>query len=196
MNVSINHTTKTESDFSSIIEAIRSGKHTSLFNVGDILEIGGVGHVIIGIDVEEGFDHSMTIQRYDHVYDHVFSERGFNRYETSDIRAYLNGEYMEEFPAEFVEAVQPVTIDGMKDKDRFFLLRSDDVDLDNSKYPYYHDRKNRTKYDENGYATWWWFRDPNTGGSYSVRYCYADGIVVNYIAHYGDRGLSPACILA
>lgn len=196
MNVSVKLGTKLDMSFSSILEAIRSGNHTALFNVGDLIEINSIGHVIIGIDVEEGFPHSMTIQRYDHVYDHVFSENGSNRYETSDIRKYLNGDYGDQFPAEFVNAVQPVSLDGMKEKDRFFLLRSDDVDLETSKYPYYHDRKNRTKYDEDGFATWWWFRDPDTGHSYGVRGCGGDGYVPTTFATTGARGLSPACILA
>jgi hypothetical protein len=53
----------------------------------------------------------------------------------------------------------------------------------------------RIKY-YNGNPQWWGLRDPNTGNSYVVRGCNLDGTVYyGNNAYYGDRGLSPACIL-
>jgi hypothetical protein len=197
LTVSVKHSVVTTNCFSDIVKAIRSGEHTKLFEVGDIINVGGIGHVIIGMDVEEGFNHSMTIQRHDKIEYRAFAESGYNDYVNSDARKYLNGDYMKNLPEEFVKAIQPVEIDDIKEKDYFFLLKSDDVDIADTKYPYYHSRSNRTKYDEDGFAAPWWFRDPGTGGSCSVRYCYVDGGI-----NYGGgatttlRGLSPACILA
>ena len=193
MKVTIKRTT--ERTMSEIVDLVRSGKHVEEFQVGDLIDVGGITHAIIGIDVEEGLDHSMTVQRIDHVYDHVFSFKD-NRYETSEIRRYLNEEYAEDLPVEFVEAIKPIKIDGMNGEERFFLLSSKDVDLEKSKYPFYHKRENRIKFDEDGFATWWWFRDPTTGYSYNVRYCGTDGSVNNFYAYYGERGLSPACVIA
>ena len=194
MKVTIKRTT--ERTMSEIVDLVRSGKHVEEFQVGDLIDVGGITHAIIGIDVEEGLDHSMTVQRIDHVYDHVFSFKD-NRYETSEIRRYLNEEYAEDLPVEFVEAIKPIKIDGMNGEERFFLLSSKDVDLEKSKYPFYHKRENRIKFDEDGFATWWWFRDPRTGYSYGVRYCGYDGTVTNsYSAYNGERGLSPACVIA
>lgn len=194
MKVTIKRTT--ERTMSEIVDLVRSGKHVEEFQVGDLIDVGGITHAIIGIDVEEGLDHSMTVQRIDHVYDHVFSFKD-NRYETSEIRRYLNEEYAEDLPVEFVEAIKPIKIDGMNGEERFFLLSSKDVDLEKSKYPFYHKRENRIKFDEDGFATWWWFRDPGTGNSYYVRHCYTDGSVsYNHSAHNGERGLSPACVIA
>lgn len=193
MKVTIKRTT--ERTMSEIVDLVRSGKHVEEFQVGDLIDVGGITHAIIGIDVEEGLDHSMTVQRIDHVYDHVFSFKD-NRYETSEIRRYLNEEYAEDLPAEFVEAIKPIKIDGMNGEERFFLLCSKDVDLEKSKYPFYHKRENRIKYDEDGFATWWWFRDPLTGNSYLVRGCYGDGSVGYGNANTGERGLSPACVIA
>lgn len=195
MKVTIKRTT--ERTMSEIVDLVRSGKHVEEFQVGDLIDVGGITHAIIGIDVEEGLDHSMTVQRIDHVYDHVFSFKD-NRYETSEIRRYLNEEYAEDFPAEFVEAIKPIKIDGMNGEERFFLLSSKDVDLEKSKYPFYHKRENRIKFDEDGFATWWWFRDPYTGYSCYVRLCYTDGSVSasSYPAGNGGRGLSPACVIA
>ena len=194
MKVTIKRTT--ERTMSEIVDLVRSGKHVEEFQVGDLIDVGGITHAIIGIDVEEGLDHSMTVQRIDHVYDHVFSFKD-NRYETSEIRRYLNEEYAEDLPAEFVEAIKPIKIDGMNSEERFFLLSSKDVDLEKSKYPFYHKRENRIKYDEDGFATWWWFRDPYTGGSYYVRYCTTGGDVIGgNSASTGGRGLSPACVIA
>lgn len=193
MKVTIKRTT--ERTMSEIVDLVRSGKHVEEFQVGDLIDVGGITHAIIGIDVEEGLDHSMTVQRIDHVYDHVFSFKD-NRYETSEIRRYLNEEYAEDLPAEFAEAIKPIKIDGMNGEERFFLLSSKDVDLEKSKYPFYHKRENRIKFDEDGFATWWWFRDPRTGNSYYVRYCNAGGGVYSSNAYTGVRGLSPACVIA
>lgn len=194
MKVTIKRTT--ERTMSEIVDLVRSGKHVEEFQVGDLIDVGGITHAIIGIDVEEGLDHSMTVQRIDHVYDHVFSFKD-NRYETSEIRRYLNEEYAEDLPVEFVEAIKPIKIDGMNGEERFFLLSSKDVDLEKSKYPFYHKRENRIKFDEDGFATWWWFRDPYTGYSYNVRNCTNDGSVLySYTANLGERGLSPACVIA
>ena len=194
MKVTIKRTT--ERTMSEIVDLVRSGKHVEEFQVGDLIDVGGITHAIIGIDVEEGLDHSMTVQRIDHVYDHVFSFKD-NRYETSEIRRYLNEEYAEDLPAEFVEAIKPIKIDGMNGEERFFLLSSKDVDLEKSKYPFYHKRENRIKYDEDGFATWWWFRIPSAGYSCNVRICTTDGSVSTYdTAYYGERGLSPACVIA
>lgn len=189
----------TERTMSEIVAFVRSGKHVEEFQVGDLIDVGGITHAIIGIDIEEGFDHSMTVQRINYVYDHVFSFKD-NRYETSEIRRYLNEEYAEDLPAEFVEAIKPIKIDGMDGEERFFLLSSKDVDLEKSKYPFYHRCENRIKYDEDGFATWWWFRDPVIGHSHNVRRCYTDGYVSNGYyggsAYNGKRGLSPACVIA
>lgn len=185
----------TERAIADIVEAVRSGEHIKQFKVGDILEINGISHAIIGIDVEEGLDHSMTIQRIDHIYDRIFSYVN-NKYATSDIREFLNTGYAADLPAEFVDAIKPVKIDNMDGEELFFLLSSKDLDLETSKYPYYHDRRNRIKFDEDGFATWWWLRDPYPGTSHYVRGCSPDGAVGSYIAYHGDRGLAPACVIA
>ena len=52
----------------------------------------------------------------------------------------------------------------------------------------------RIKYDSTGAAAVWWLRDPNTGASYTPRYCGASGYVYNYSATY-TGGVAPACIL-
>lgn len=197
MKVSTKCVQKGEMEFEEVVRMIRSGEHLQHFHEGDIIEIGGVEHVIIGRDVEEGFTHSMTIQRHNKIYDRRFGE-GSNVYETSEIRAFLNGKYGEEFPEEFLKAVKPVTIDGMKTQDRFFLLSSDDLDPEKSKYPFYRKgRQSRTHYDEEGFAAWYWLRDPYTGSSSYVRNCYSYGAVNGYFGAYAsDRGLSPACVIA
>lgn len=186
---------KSDIEVGALVEEIRNGSHKEKYQVGDILVIGGIGHVIIGMDVEDGFPHSMTVQRHDKIKDYVFAESGRNDYNKSDVRAYLNGEYKEDLPVEFVEAIKPVQIDGMDGEDLFFLLSADDLDLEDSKYPFYHSRANRTHYDEDGFAAWWWLRDPYTGYSYIARYVYTTGnIYFSYAG--GSGGVAPACVIA
>lgn len=186
---------KSDIEVGALVEEIRNGSHKEKYQVGDILMIGDIAHVIIGMDVEEGFAHSMTVQRHDKIRDHVFAENGRNDYGKSDVRAYLNGEYKDELPEEFVEAVKPVQIDSMEGEDLFFLLSFDDLDLEDSKYPFYHSRANRTHYDEDGFAAWWWLRGPYTGNSYYARLVYTTGNILYYDANYSS-GVAPACIIA
>ena len=95
---------------------------------------------------------------------------------------------------EFLEAVSPVTIDGMKTEDRFFLLPSSDLDPETTKYPYYRKRENRIKIDREGYLTWWWLRDPHAGSSGDPRSVGPSGYV-GYNSAYASSGVAPACIL-
>lgn len=185
---------RAKSNFDLLTDLIVKGTHTHILDEGDIIEIAGIEHVIIGMDVEPGFVHSMTIQRRNRVDDHVFAFNGSADYETSDIRRYLNGAYMAEFPKEFLDTVSPVTIDGMKTEDRFFLLSSSDLDPETTKYPYYRKRENRIKIDRDGYLTWWWLRDPLTGYAYYPRGVYPSGYVYYGNASY-SYGVAPACIL-
>lgn len=190
----ITHVTK-EVSIAEIVEAIRSGKHVESYQVGDVLEIGGIRHAIIGIDAEEGLTHSMTVQRINKVYDRIFNDSYRATYEESEIRKYLNGDYANDLPAEFVEAVKPIKVDGMDGEERFFLLSSGELDPETTKYPYYQTKENRTKYDEDGYGTWWWLRDPSAGNSYVPRLCLTDGDIGNNNAHYA-YGVAPACVIA
>lgn len=186
---------KSEATVAQLVEEIRAGVHTNKYQVGDVLTIGGIAHVIIGMDVEESLSHSMTIQRHDHVKNHVFSENGRNDYSKSDVRTYLNGDYAEDLPEDFVAAVTPIKIDGMDGEEKFFLLSSEDLDLESSKYPYYHKRENRTHYDEDGFATWYWLRDPYAGYSYNARFVdTTGGIYANYASDSG--GVAPACVIS
>lgn len=187
---------KSEATVAQLVEEIRAGVHTDKYQVGDVLTIGGIAHVIIGMDVEEGLSHSMTIQRHDHVKDHVFSENGRNDYSKSDVRAYLNGDYAEDLPEDFVAVVTPIKIDGMDGEEKFFLLSSADLDLESSKYPYYHKCENRTRYNEDGFAAWWWLRDPVIGISYSARNVGTTGYIYNYYYALNSLGLAPVCVIS
>ena len=195
MIINIQSKTQVERDFAYLTDAIANGTHTQVFHEGDIIEIAGIEHVIIGMDVEPGFAHSMTIQRRNKVDDYVFAYNGRANYETSDIRSFLDGTYTTEFPEEFLEAVSPVTIDGMKTEDRFFLLSSSDLDPETTKYPYYRKRENRIKIDREGYLTWWWLRAPSTGSSNYPRSVFPSGFVNSYYSASSSSGVAPACIL-
>lgn len=195
MIINIQSKTQVERDFAYLTDAIANGAHTQVFHEGDIIEIAGIEHVIIGMDVEPGFAHSMTIQRRNKVDDYVFAYNGRANYETSDIRSFLDGTYTTEFPEEFLEAVSPVTIDGMKTEDRFFLLSSSDLDPETTKYPYYRKRENRIKIDREGYLTWWWLRDPDTGSATNPRIVNPSGSVYSGGSANYSNGVAPACIL-
>ena len=72
------------------------------------------------------------------------------------------------------------------------LLRVEDLRLNETKYEYYTNLNNHTKYNEDGEATWWWLQDISY--AYIPRICGTSG-AVHYNIASNAIGLAPACAI-
>lgn len=105
-----------------------------------------------------------------------------NVYEGSDIQKYLKWEYREQFPEEFLRRCG-----------EFNLLPADAYDPDETPYEWYKNRKHITKYDEDGYAAWFWTSTPHVGSASNVRHCPPSGYAGSSNTASDSHGVVPAC---
>ncbi len=196
------HTTYTSMD--EVKEAVVNGK----INIGDCISVPFDGKTtlfdVIGLDVDDlaetGYQHSVTIQMHDLLEERSFDETdgwGSNVWETSDIRRYLNGgEFKSRCPAlaPYLATAKKLNSDGGTTEDVFFLLSKDEYDPKATHYPYYHNQRNRVKFDEDGYTGWHWTRSAIRGLAYSVWLVDSAGGVYSGYAAYANR-FSPACVI-
>lgn len=135
---------------------VRSGQASKVFNIGDQLVCtkNGVAHVwdIIGIDhdtlLNPNYKHSITLQ-LNTAFESAAFDDDSNDYSTSNIRAYLNGDYLTGFDEDFLAVIGGVrksdllyNIDEESTEDDiypgsdiFFLLSSEEVST--KPYEYY-----------------------------------------------------------
>lgn len=122
-----------------------------------------------------------------------FDEENKNDFAASSVRAFLNGDFLEELAAAGAdkEAFLPLALD----------LTSDDGLKD-----YGIDRVTIGIYTDQIYrefrniippaSDWHWTATPNSGNSYRVRYVNSSGALNNYFdAYYGNGGVRPLCVL-
>lgn len=121
-----------------------------------------------------------------------FDEENKNDFAASSVRAFLNGDFLEELAAAGAdkEAFLPLALD----------LTSDDGLKD-----YGIDRVTIGIYTDQIYrefrniippaSDWHWTATPDSGNSYSVRFVYSSGALNNYFAFSGYGGVRPLCVL-
>ena len=146
-----------------------------------------------------------------------------NVLETSDIQAYLNGDWMNRYDPDVVQAIKQVKIPyrqngGSDGTDRnganglsckIFLLSGKEVGWDSSNNQYFPNdgaklayfldgtgsSANRKRVAKlNGSATDWWLRSPDTSGTGSVWNVYSSGGYNSWVANI-SIGSRPALIL-
>jgi hypothetical protein len=117
----------------------------------------------------------------------VLEERAYHRTETeitwenSDIRAFLNGEFLERFSADDRARIMHTNVvnsnnpehetDGGNDTtDRVFLLSIEEVES------HFTDDNSRNALDNNGNAWWWWLRSPGSSSSDAARVLTGGGV--------------------
>lgn len=121
-----------------------------------------------------------------------FDEENKNDFAASSVRAFLNGDFLEELAAAGAdkEAFLPLALD----------LTSDDGLKD-----YGIDRVTIGIYTDQIYrefrniippaSDWHWTATPSSGYSYVVRYVSSSGALYNNYAYNGSRGVRPLCVL-
>ena len=207
------------STWKGIQNIVRSGLTSEYFQVGDELvseyENGEIIWQVIGIDVDtptdNNFTHSMTIQTKDCVENRVWDSGNDNRYINSDIRAYLNGSFLNKIDPELSAVIGLVNkkvavrdaIGGQDSfSDKVFLLSLREVDLGTEGvttgefvYPFYSGKGNANRIKNlDGRARHWWNRSPHFYTSNSVRSVTTGGSV-DYFGAIGTSGVSPACVI-
>lgn len=142
---------------------------TGSLQEGDLLTIDGVQWIVLKAEGED-----ITVQQYDHIEDHVFNEDGSNKYDGSDLQEFLK-EYRKRFKSKALGEFYILPVEAYEEG---FLS----------------DPRNRIRFDEYGYAVWYWTASPYVGFGYIVRVIYTSGNVFNYSAS-SSYGVAPACKL-
>lgn len=155
---------------------------------------------VIGVDVDElvnpEYPHSITIQMHDLVLPKMPFDSDTNVWEKSEIRRNLNSGMFDFKAMGFDSLAVPVykNTDGVITADRYFLLSKDEVDEDETPYPYYNDPDNRVKYTLNGEAQYVRLRSAYRGNALYAWFASNAGSVHYYTASYAYR-CAPACVL-
>lgn len=123
----------------------------------------------------------------------AFDAQNRNDFAASDIREFLNGEFLKRLiaegaPEEMFEHfnVDLTADDGLRDyggdRVRVGLITCDEYRLLRGNIPALPD-------------TWWWTATPDSPKNPYVRYVYSDGTLNVNIAWLGSRGVRPLCVL-
>ena len=130
----------------------------------------------IPFDIVERDGNIFTLVSRDILEFMPFSVKNSNDYDKSDIKKFLQDEFVKRFDTEFINML---TCDG------FYLLSEDEV---TKFYPEYKDRIK--KYWDKPY--WYWLRTPHSDVSYYARDVDTDGSR-RYDSAYYAFGVAPAC---
>ena len=123
----------------------------------------------------------------------AFDAKNRNDFAASDIRAFLNGEFLQKLtgagaPEAMFEYfnIDLTAEDGLKnyggDRVRVGLITCDEYRLLRGNIPELPE-------------AWWWTATPDSPKNNFVRLVYADGTLSYSSAHYGNHGVRPLCVL-
>ena len=148
--------------------------------------------------VDKNKKHSVTLAVRDLVFGPMqFSKKRENKWETSDIRKYINSEeFINRFESEFRELLCKVYKDnGPKGKetiDTFFLPSVEEV---KGGYAFFENEKKRVKITPEGELYWYWTRSASRGNAYGTWYVHPSGDVYYSCASWTYR-FCPVCVIA
>lgn len=203
--------------------AVASGTPIGNVDVGDIIQLRENLVPVDYIVVHQGLPSSMYdascdgtwLLRKDIAENRVWDSGNSNVLETSDIQAYLNGDWMNRYDPDVVQAIKQVKIpyrqnggSGGTDRNganglscKIFLLSGREVGFTNNEIPYFPNDGAKLAYFEsgngssakqkriaklNGSATIWWLRSPYTDRTKVVWGVGSNG-------GYGSWGASDSC---
>ena len=211
--------------------AVASGTPIGNVDVGDIVQLRENLVPVDYIVVHQGLPSSMYdascngtwLLRKDIAENRVWDSGNSNVLETSDIQAYLNGDWMNRYDPDVVHAIKQVKIPyrqngGSDGTDRnganglsckIFLLSGKEVGWDSSDNRYFPNDGAKLSYfldgtsssanqkrvaTLNGSATYWWLRSPSTYNTFVVWGVRSSGSYVGWDAG-GSYGVRPALVL-
>ena len=193
-------------------QIIKQGKAREFLHIGDQIYLSFDGKStafdIIGFDAEKPVDpdvqHTVTLQMHGLIEPRAFGSN--NKWEESEIRAYLNSDDFRERLAEFAPLPfpeNPYLCEVYKDnddrgetKDTFFLLSREEYGDDGeSKYEYYSNTGELPRVKAANNETWWhWTRSAYRGSANNTWYVHSSGYV-NYYYSYTANRCAPACVI-
>ena len=206
------------------VAAHMEGTHgQNRYQVGDIIQMnhddfGLIKWRVIGVDVDQaaGRRHTLTVAMERAETYHWFSEPskehpfGSNSYPGSDIRFYLNNEFLRGIPEEDAETLlttrRPCTDHGEASGtcDLMWLLSASEVGFkgngiprEGEPYPWYaqgDSAKQRRAVDMDGDEAAYWLRTPDTGDGNNARNVNTDGSLHNNGAS-NSSGVLAACVI-
>ena len=216
---------------SKLFSPISTGTSAGDINVGATVKINENGQAVEHIVVHQGlpsdiYDSSCEgtwCLRKDIAEKRVWDSGNSNVLETSDIQAYLNGDWMNRYDPDIAEAIKQVKIPyrqngGYGGTDRtganglqckIFLLSGREMGWDSADNQYFPDDGAKLDYfidgttssannkriaNLNGSATYWWLRSPYTYNEVAVWICNSNG-VYDYLYTYYSYGVRPALVL-
>lgn len=194
------------------------------FKIGDEIEVahalGKLRFTVIGIDCDKvpNREHSLTLLLTSLVLGSAIDAPGLahpwgcNCWHTSNIRAMLNGEFLDGFADDDRQAMaltQRRTYsfseqETIHTEDVAFLLSAseagfevngDDVRDEGSAYPYFKiGDESRQLTDANGNARYWWLRSPHPWVGHGVR-CVKPSGALNYDSAHSGNAVAAACVI-
>lgn len=206
------------------VAAHMEGAHgQNRYQVGDIIQMnhddfGLIKWRVIGVDVDQaaGHRHTLTVAMERAETYHWFSEPskehpfGSNSYPGSDIRFYLNNEFLRGIPEEDAETLlttrRPCTDHGEASGtcDLMWLLSASEVGFkgngipcEGEPYPWYaqgDSAKQRRAVDMDGDEAAYWLRTPTTGSGGNARFVGTDGSLSSGGAD-SSNGVLAACVI-
>lgn len=216
---------------SKLFSSISTGTSAGDIDVGATVKINENGQPVEHIVVHQGlpsdiYDSSCEgtwCLRKDIAENRVWDSGKSNVLETSDIQAYLNGDWMNRYDPDIAEAIKQVKIPyrqngGSNGTDRnganglsckIFLLSGKEVGWDSSDNQYFPNDGAKLSYfldgtgssanqkrvaTLNGSATYWWLRSPYSDHTYHVWYVHYNGGYGSWYANV-SCGVRPALIL-
>ena len=216
---------------SKLISPISTGTAAGDIDVGATVKINENGQQVEHIVVHQGLPSSMYdascdgtwCLRKDIAENRVWDSGNSNVLETSDIQAYLNGDWMTRYDPDVAEAIKQVKIPyrqngGYGGTDRTganglscksFLLSGYEVGfttsvdqyfpVDGAKLAYFLSGNDSSAQQKrvaklNGSATAWWLRSPSTGDTHYVWVVYSNGDYDGWSAN-DSYGVRPCIIL-
>ena len=211
--------------------AVASGTPIGNVDVGDIVQLRENLVPVDYIVVHQGLPSSMYdascdgtwLLRKDIAENRSWDSGNSNVLETSDIQAYLNGDWMNRYDPDVVQAIKQVKIPyrkngGSDGTDRnganglsckIFLLSGKEVGWDSSDNQYFPNDGAKLSYfldgtgssanqkrvaTLNGRTTDWWLRSPDASGTVSVWNVYSSGSYNSWTVNI-SCGVRPALVL-
>ena len=211
--------------------AVASGTPIGNVDVGDIVQLRENLVPVDYIVVHQGIPGSMYdascdgtwLLRQDIAENRVWDRGNSNVLESSDIRSYLNGTWINRYDTDIRNAIKQVKIPyrqnggyGGTDRNgangqscKIFLLAGKEVGWGSSDHQYFPNHGAKLSYfldgtgpsahqqrvaTLNGSATHWWLRSPNTNNEVNVWNCLPNGRFIGWSAS-GSYGVRPALVL-